>query len=147
MESKVFSGCRAVLKKDGQAVGWATGVSCSLELQQQPIEVLGNVDVQEYVVTGRRISGDLSFIRLTDLDLVSQGLVPGGSASTTEVVEALGVTMQVEDQVTRKVIYQLEGLKVSGSNWRIDPRGIVAANCSYVALGLKFGSELGRGEP
>lgn len=143
MESKVFSGCRAVLKKDGQTVGWATGVSCSLELQQQPIEVLGNVDVQEYVVTGRRISGDLSFIRLTDLDLVSQGLVPGGSASTTEVVEALGVTMQVEDQVTSKVIYQLEGLKVSGSNWRIDPRGIVAANCSYVALKLRFGSELG----
>lgn len=107
--------------------------------------MLGNIDVQEYVTTGRRISGDLSFIRLVNADIVSEGLVPAGSATTTEVVEAPGVTMQIEDQaqVPPKVLYQLEGLKISGSNWRLDPRGIVATNCSFVALKLKFGSELG----
>jgi len=142
--SQVFSGCRAILKVGDKTMGWATGVSGTREDQQVPIEVLGQVDVAEYVTTGRRVSGNMSYVRLVDEDLVSQGLLPaGGATDAATVVDFPTMTMQVEDAITQRVLFQLEGLKISSATWSVDPRGIVGTNCSFVALKMKFGSELG----
>lgn len=140
--SQVFSGCRGILKQDGQVKGWATDISGSLELQQTPIEVLGQVDVSEYVTTGRRVSGQMSYVRLVDSDIAAQGLVPPGGAPVAQVVEMPSMTMLVEDQVTGKIMYQFEGLKITGANWSMTARGIVATNCNFVALRMKLGSDL-----
>lgn len=141
--SDVFSGPKAMLYKDGTRVGYATDVSGSLDLTQVPIETLGDIDPVEIVTTGRRASGSVGRVRLSTQDAVSLGLIPGGGATTAEVVEFGGITMQVYDQVGDRVLYQFEGVKFSGVGWSVGARSITIENMSFVGLRMKLGTELG----
>jgi len=142
-DSKVFSGVRGLLKIDGVTVGWLAGASGSTNLQQTPLEVCNNVDVEEYVTTGRNHSGSMETVRLVDRDLVSIGLLPGGGASSAAVASFTGKTAQICDTVTDKVLVQMEGLKLTSYNWSMAARGIVMDNAAWVAPKCKLGSELG----
>jgi hypothetical protein len=125
--SSVVSGCRGKIKKNGELVGWCTEISFSLNLQQVPIDVIGEVDTQEIVTVGRSCSGNMSMVRITDRDLASETMIPPGAANTATVIAFAELTLQVEDQVSGR----MDGLVVE----------VVAGRSQTLSLSLRSLSE------
>lgn len=140
--STVFSGPRAELRRGDTLVAWCTDVSGSVDIQQTPIECLGEIDVSEFVTTARRFRMTAGFVRVIDNDLVTLLLTPAGGANVSEVINFPDLTMQLYDKVADRIAYQFEGVKLSGSGWQMQARSICTTNVTIVARTMKYGSEL-----
>lgn len=138
MASKVFSGARALFTINGVKVGWATNVSGSEEVRYEPVEVLNNVEVKEYVPVGYECQLSASRVRIVGETLKSQGFFPktGGSAEEhlKNILNSGDLSCQIEDTVLNKVIAAYEQVKITSHNWSINARGIVAEDVSFVAV-------------
>jgi len=134
---RAISGARARLSIGSNVVGWATGVSAQETISLQPVEVLGEIDVQEHEPIGRTVTMNADYVRIDQESLQKQGYWPTGS--TKAVVEMLEMTAELIDVVTNKVIYKLEGVKPETRSWRLDRGGLMTLNASFRARRMHAG--------
>jgi len=127
-----ISGARARFIVNNTEVGWATGVSASENISQQPIDVMGFIDPVEIEATGRSVTIQASAMRLLGESMVQQGVwVTGGTA---DVINFKKMTAEIYDPITDVTIWRVEGLACQTRTWSIDSRGLMTANVSFLAL-------------
>jgi len=127
-----ISGARARFILNNKEVGWATGVSASENIIQQPIDVLGNLDPVEIEPVGRSVTIQASAMRLLGESLVQQGVWAHGE--TADVINFGAMTAEIYDPITDVAIWRIEGLKCQTRTWNIDSRGLMSTNASFLAL-------------
>jgi len=145
-KGRLLTGARAKLTISGVPVGYARTISVNRIYALEDVEAIGNIEVEEHVVTGYRVTGNFGFFRLVGETLRSRGWIPSTGANAEEhllnvlTLETLGAT--IEDIKTGKIITKLQRLIIEGSNWTINARGIVGEDCNWRAIREKDESEV-----
>ena len=139
----VISGARARLFVDGQAVGYATGVDCSREIQFEPIRVLDNIEVSEFVPIGYECSASCRRVRVVPGSLSGPDLTIWPQVSRTPEAHLQnildmsgGFDIQVDDRVASQTVALLLGAVPQRSAWSLDARGIIGESIDFLAIKL-----------
>lgn len=133
----VFSGARALLTYNSEAVGYCAGVSGSESISYEPVEVLNLLEVKEFIPTGYHVTLSAQMFRLIDGSLKQQGIFPKyDNILTTGEVSAV-----VADR-TGVVIGAFNGVKCAAHSFDITARGLVSENVEFNVIKLLDSSEL-----
>lgn len=163
MSSNVFSGARCTFRIDGKIVAYASGVDGSEEIMYEPVDVLDNIEVAEYVPVGYRVTMNCAIFRtiagwralrgggpnrpadgqLGSIKDPNVGIVPRAGMSPSEILTSGYMSATIMDHLTKKVIYKFEEVKAQSHNFSVTARGIVATNCAFNCIRLKDESSPG----
>lgn len=142
----IFTGARARFSINGVKVGYARNVNVSEEVSYEPIEVLDNIEVQEFAPIAYRVTFTASMFRIIGETLKSLGWFPINGANPGEHLENILVTgdlvATIEDSKSGKTFATLEQVKVQSHNWTIDARGVVGEDVTFNAIRVKDESEV-----
>ena len=130
---EAISGARARLTIDGtKPFGWATGVSVTETTSLQRVDVLGEVDSQEIVATGRTVSVQADTVRIIAESLADLGVAPRGG--TVEVVTSAPFSLDVFDPISDVFILRVSGCRLENQTLRIDRGSVMMQNASFQGL-------------
>ena len=145
-KGRVLTGCRARFMVEGKKVGYATNVSFSEEVQYDPLEVLDNVEVEEFVPTAYRCTFTATLVRIVGETIKSEGWFPKSGSTTEDHLRNIllqgDMSAVIEDTSTGKKICTVEQLKMQSRNSTINARGMVAKDCTFVCVRCKDESEV-----
>lgn len=139
----VISGARARLFVDGQAVGYATGVDVSQEYQYEPIRVLDNIEVSEFVPIGYECSASCRRVRFVPGSLRGPDLsvIPKLGRTPEDHLRNIldrsdGYDIQVDDRIASQTVALLLGAVATRNAWSLDARGIIGESIDFLAIKL-----------
>lgn len=145
-KGRLYTGARARLLLDGVKVGYATNVSIGEEIQLDPVEVIGNIQVEEFVPVAYRVTFSASHMVLIGESIKSRGWFPALGTTIENHLENILVSgslqATIEDIGTGKVFAVVEQVKVSGRNYTINARGAVGEDVTFVAIRVRDQSEV-----
>lgn len=145
-KGRLFTGARARFSINGVKVGYARNVAVTEEIQYDPVEILDNIEVEEYVPVAYRVTFTASQFRIIGETVKSLGYFPNVGQNVEEHLENIlisgDLTATVEDTKTGKLFATLEQVKVASHNWTIDARGVVGEDLTFVAIRVKDESEV-----
>jgi len=140
-KGRTFTGARARFSINGVKVGYARSVNVSEEIEYQPVEVLDNIEVEEFCPVAYRVTFTCSLFRIIGETLKSQGWFPSTGTNTEEHLSNILTTgelsAQIEDTKTGKVYATIEQVKVASHNWTVDARSIVGEDVTFNAIRVK----------
>jgi hypothetical protein len=146
MKQQIITGARARLTIEGRAVGYATDVSCSEEVQYEPIRVLDNLHTMEFVPVGYDISFSASRVRLFGDSIrggtgaINSGLrifASHGQNSATHLQNILNLNNMsaiIEDTFSAATFVTIQGVQVTRHNWTVSARGVVGEDIEFVGI-------------
>lgn len=144
-KGRVFTGARARFMIDGKKVGFATNVAGSEELQLDPLELLDNIEVDEFVPVAYRVTFTASLVRIVGETVKSEGYFPKSGTSPDEHLTNIllqgDMVCVLEDSKTGKKVMTLEQVKMASRNFTVNARGIVGKDVTFVAVRMKDESE------
>jgi hypothetical protein len=144
-KGRLFTGARARFSIEGVKVGYARNVAVSEAITYEPVAVLDNIEVEEYVPTGYEVTFTASQFRIIGETLKSLGWFPKIGANTEEHLENILISgdlvATIEDTKTGNLFAVLEQVKVQSHNWTVDARGVVGEDVTFVAVRVKDESE------
>ena len=144
-KGRVFTGARARLMINGRKVGYATNVSGSEELTLEGIDVLDNIQTEEFVPTGYAISFSCSTVRVIGETVKSLGIFPSIGKSPDEHLQNIltsgDLVVVIMDNKTKKAMMTVEQCKCSGQNFTVNARGVVGQDLSFVGIRMLDESE------
>lgn len=142
----LFTGARARFSIQGIKVGFARNVTVREEIQLDPVEVLDNIEVEEYVPVAYRVTFSASQFRIVGDTIKSRGWFPQTGANTeehlTNILNSGNLTATIEDTRTGELFATLEQVRIQSHNWTIDARGVVGEDIEFVAIRLRDESEI-----
>lgn len=145
-KGRLFTGARARFSIEGTKVGYARNVNISEEIQYDPVEILDNIQVEEYVPVAYRVSFSASHFRIIGETVKSLGWMPSLGNSPSDHLENIlingDLASLIEDTSTGTPFATIEQVKVATRNWTIDSRGIVGEDLTFVAIRVKDESEV-----
>jgi hypothetical protein len=145
-KGRVFTGARARFSIEESRVGFATNVAGSEEIQWDPVEVLDNIRVDEFVPVAYRVTFTSSQIRVIGETIKSQGFFPQAGTTTDDHLSNIllqgDLVATIEDTKTNRLMMTLEQMKVASRNFTVNARGIVGKDVTYVATVMKDESEV-----
>lgn len=155
MSTNVFSGARAIFRLNGQKVAFASGCDGSEEIMYEPVDVLDNLEVQEFVPVGYRVTFTCAIFRtIKGVDnakapregmygsMKEMGIFPS-ILDLQNVLTKGTMTAVLIDRLTHKTVAQVEEVKCASYNWTISARGIVGQNVTFNAIRIKDETEAG----
>ena len=146
-KGRVFTGARARFSIQGRKVGYATNCAGSEEIEYQPVEVLDNIEVEEFVPTAYRVTFTASLIRIVGNTLKSEGFFPKSGQTPAEHLTNIllqgDLVATIEDTKSPPtMIMALEQVKIQSRNFTINARGIVGKDVTFVCTRMKDESEV-----
>ena len=140
----LFTAAMMSLEMGTKQVGYLLNASWSVSDDRTKLYPIGQRWPAEAVFLGSDVTDfRASWAVITDADLVSKGLIPGGNASVATCVNFPQMTAIVRDQVGGKIQNQLEGVFVTMNNFNVSGRSMVSRDTQLMALKHVYGSELG----
>lgn len=144
-KGRVFTGARARFLLNGKKVGYATNVAGSEEITYDAVEVLDNIQVEEFVATGYRVTFTASMVRIIGETIKSLGHLPQLGTSPEEHLQNIllqgSLVAVIEDNKTGRPMMTLEQVKVASHNFTINARGMVGQDLTFVAIRMRDESE------
>lgn len=144
-KGRVFTGCRARFMIEGKKVGYATNVSGSEEVRYDPLEVLDNVEVEEFVPVGYTVTFTAALVRIVGETIKSQGFFPKTGVDTETHLKNIllqgDMSAVIEDTKTGDKICTVQQMKMQSRNFTINARGMVGKDCTFVATRMLDESE------
>ena len=134
-KGRLFTGARARFFLNGAKVGYARNVNVSEEIQYDPIEVLDNIEVEEFAPIAYRVTFTASMFRIVGETLKQQGWFPKTGKTTEEHLSNIltqgDLKATIEDSKTGKIVTMLEQVKIQSHNWTVDARGVVGEDATF----------------
>ncbi len=146
LNSRKFTGPRCRLMLDGRVVLFGSGYSVTEEPIYEEAAVLDNVEVEEHVIVGFRVEGQISRLLAQDSTLKRLGLYPKAGRSPADhlrnILSMPLFTLVVEDSALNAILEQYEGVKLGRRDWNVQPRMIATENMQIHMLRPIDGSEI-----
>ena len=137
----VLSGARARLLIDGVKVMYATNVSYSEEITHDPIEVLDQLEVAEFVPTAYRVTFSAQMVRVVTNTIKNRdGVVI--FPRLEDILTKGDLTATIEDSQTGNVVANVERVRATRYSNNIGARGIVLTDVEFVAIRIRNESEI-----
>lgn len=143
---RVLSGARARFMLNGVKVAYTTSVTFGEEIQYDPVEVLDQLEVAEFVPVAYRVSLSAQMVRIVQNSIKLRdgiSIFP----RLEDILTAGDLTATIEDKVTGSIIANIQFVKSSRYNMQIGARGIVMTDCEFVAILIRDESELNTPPP
>ncbi|MGI4850846.1 MAG: hypothetical protein ACRYGR_02785 [Janthinobacterium lividum] len=141
----VPTGARCVFKINGQTLMYARSVAISEQIDYQPVNVLNDVRVAQFVPTAYRVTLTASTIRLVGTTLKSLGFfAKTGQDSTTQLLSILNIgelVAELQDSVSGKTLATVNGVKIASHNFSVDSQGMISEDVEFVAVSVSDESE------
>jgi hypothetical protein len=141
VKGAMFTGARAKFSIQGVHVGYARNVAVTEEIEYQPVEILDQIQVEEFVPVAYRVRFTASMFRIVGETLKKQGWFPKLGQTSAEHLENIllvdGMVATIEDTKTGETFATLEQVKIASHNWTIDARGIVGEDVEFTAVRLR----------
>lgn len=145
-KGRVITGARARFLINGKKVGYATNVTATETLENQPVEALDNIEVEEWVPVAYRVALTAAKIRIAKETFKSEGYFPktGNSPQEhlTNILNQADMVATLEDSKTGAILMTVESVKVADRNMRVDARGLVGEDVTFNAIRMKDESEI-----
>jgi len=145
-KGRTFTGARARFSINGKKVGFATNVSGSEEIEYQPIEVLDNIEIEEFVPVAYRVTFTASMVRIIGETIKSEGFFPQAGTSPEEHLTNIllqgDMVCTIEDSKSSRIMMTLEQVKIQSRNFTINARGVVGKDVTFVAVRMRDESEV-----
>lgn len=145
-KNRLLTGARSRFSIEGVKVGYARNVAITEEIQQEPVEVLDNIEVEEHVPLAYRVTFTASMFRIIGDTLKSRGWMPKNGANTEDhllnILTSGDMVATLEDTKTGKLYATVEQVKIASHNWTVDARGIIGEDVTFVAIRVKDESEV-----
>ncbi len=135
--SATFSGARAIFLINSVPVAFAGGVSGEEMIDYEPVDVLGLLEVKEFVPVAYRTSLNAQIFRVVGSSLKALGIMP----RLENIIQSDDLTAALQDIVTRDTIALFQNVRCSGQSWDTTARGIVSTNVTFVAIKVLDESE------
>lgn len=143
---QVCTGARARFSLDGVKVGYARNVNVSEEIERQPLEVMDNVEVEEFAPVGYRVQMTCSMFRLVGESLKAKGWFPKSGSTPeehlTNILNTGEMVATVEDTPTGKLICTVERVQIASHNWTVDRGSVSGEDATFVAIRVRDESEV-----
>jgi len=137
----VVTGARARFSINGVKVMYTTSVTYGEEITNEPIEVLDQLDVAEFVPTAYRVNLSSQLIRMvTNSVKLRDGVAIFPTLENILTSEELTAT--IEDRITGAVLANIERVKATRYSVNIGARGIVLTDVDFVAIRVRDESEI-----
>lgn len=137
-KGNILTGCRARFSLNGVKVGYATNVTLTENIERQPIEVLDNVEVAEFVPTAYRVTMRASFFRIVGNTIKGNGWFPATGKDPAEhltnILNSGDLVATLEDSKTGMVLANVTGVQIASHNYTITARGVVGEDAEFVAI-------------
>lgn len=146
--TRTFSGSRAIFMYNGALIGFASGCDGSEEIMYEPVDTLDNLAVIEHVPVGYRVTFRARIFRTIAR---GGGIAEENPGSLKEIgifprldqmLKLDGVDAVIIDEISQKVIWQIQGCKASQYSFDITARGIVAQDIQFVGIKARDESEI-----
>jgi hypothetical protein len=138
MAQQVLSGGRARFFIDGNPIAFASSVTISEEIVQEPVNVLDTLRPIEHVVTAYTVQMQCQIFKVPRRDLVDLGLWPEQGATPDEhkriLVDFPDMSAEIWDTQLDVPVAKVYGVKPRSRNITIQARGLIATQCTFVAL-------------
>lgn len=138
MAQNILTGGRARFFLNSQRVGWAMGVTITEDIVQEPAVVLDSLVPAEHVVTGYTVQLQCQIYKVPQKDLVISGLWPQMGRTPDEhkaiLVDFPEMTAEVWDSYLDIPVGKVYRVLPRTRNIAIQARGLVATNCTFVAI-------------
>ena len=145
-KGRLFTGARARFSLSGVKVGYARRVSVSERNDYEEVEVLDNIEIEEHVPVGYKVTFTAEMFRIVGDTIKERGWFPSVGGNKEEhlsnILTSGDLTATIEDTKTGKLFATLEQVKIQGHSWTIDPRGVVGEEMEFVAIRLRDESEI-----
>jgi hypothetical protein len=130
--------CKVFLASTGQEIGWATGVDVTETIQNQRVDVVGDIDSQEIVPVRRTAQMQVSAIRVSSEALEEYVWATG---STAEILNAPAFDFVVVDTQGNNTLITLEGCKPTTRTFRVDSTSLFNENLSFDVRKIRYQGE------
>lgn len=137
----VLSGARARFTIDGVKVMYATNVSYSEEIQQDPVEVLDQLEVAEFVATAYRCTLSAQFVRVINNPIKNRDGV-SIFPKLADIIGAPELVCTLEDNITGVILASVTGVKAQRYTANHGTKAIVLTDTEFVAIRVVDESEL-----
>lgn len=138
LKGKMLTGARARFSIGSVVVGYARNVAVTEEIEYQPVEVLGNIQVEEFVPVAYRVRFTASMFRIIGETLKKAGWFPPVGITADEHLENIlntgDLQAHIEDTKSGETFCTLYQVKVASHNFTIDARGVVGEDMEFVAI-------------
>lgn len=145
-KGRMMTGARARFSLNGVKVGYARNVALSEAIDYRETETLDNIEVEEFVPVGYRVTFSASTFRVIGETLKRAGWFPATGANTDDHLSNIlvqgSMTATIEDSKTSRIIATVEQVKIASHNWTINARDIVGEDVEFVAIRVLDESEV-----
>lgn len=134
--SPVLSSARALFTINGIEVGYAGQCSVATSYARTPVDVIGNIEVPQYVPT--KVTHQVTFnqLRLVGTNLVTLGFLPSPGNTAEEHLRNLiaipELTAILEDRITSTVCALLIGVQIESSSLNVSASSLWSEDISGV---------------
>ena len=141
-KGRILTGARTRFSIDGKKCGYARNVSMSEAIEMEPVDVLDNIETEEFVPIKYRVTLTASFFRIFDPDgegsVKGRGWFPARGGNTEShllnILLAGDMVATLEDTKTGKIWAQVHEVRLTSHNFTVDARGIVGEDAEFVAI-------------
>jgi hypothetical protein len=123
----------------GAVLARGTNVQYTAEIDYQDVEVLDNIEVDEFAPVAYRVNGSIGMIKKTGVTPKSLGLIPETGQGSDEHLENIllqaDITLVLIDKKTPEArLATLTGVKFGSYGWAVAARGIATENIVFKAI-------------
>lgn len=145
-KGRIITGARSRFSMKGKTIGYARNVTVTETLEYEDIDVLDNIETEEFVPISYKVTMSASMFRIIGATLKSEGLIPSNGADSrahlTNILTSGAITATVEDTKTGKIYSELQNVVITSHNWAIDSRGVVGEDMEAKAIRVSDESEI-----
>lgn len=128
--NQVVNGARAYLTLNGKVVGYVTNVSYQRNVNQSPVNVIGNILVEEFVPVAVDYSGSVGRVEI----MTSTTTEAGMTVPIESIYTAPSLNLALVDGPTNRIYRTLEGVKLTGGSADVNKGSQTMVNMSFVAI-------------
>ncbi len=144
-KGNVLTGARVYLVVQGKKIGYARNASWGENIAMEPVEALGNIEVEENVETRYRVNFSCSMVRVLNRSLRTLGIQPKAGTSPEEhlrnIIAQGELSISVTDRISDVVIMELQGAKFTSKNNSVDANSILGTDVEFVGTRILDESE------
>jgi hypothetical protein len=137
----VLTGARARLSLNGTKVMYCSNVSWGEEIPHDPVEVLDQYDVAEFVPTAYRVTFGSQHVRVITQPVKLRDGVRI-FARLEDILDTPDMTGTIEDHKTGSCLANIEGVRCTRYTQNMGARGVVLTDTEFVAIRIRDESEI-----
>ena len=135
-DPKFIQGARVRLYIGEKAIGYCSGVDGEETIDYEPVNVINQIKVVEFIPVAYRCSMSATIFRVVGETLKSKtlGSVFPDNSTRENILTSGDLNGRIENDIEKINLYSVYGMKAASQNFRIESRGIVSTNANFVAI-------------